>query len=656
MANSYVLIEFISVPEVDNYLGIDEAVSGLGLNEIFKTSRVASIQTKIPDLQSGRYEMTIPTLSDTDNLGIRYTEPGGVSKETPLYMVPVIDNPDGSYSFVVLSESPVVLYDLTTLESISWPGGSFENTGSYYVGFISENYKTALDLDYNSTGQFTIENTNGSTGSGLGIVKITANFVNAVFSLPEAFSFAIVTIHNEVVELTNNVTPDSLTFDVLTQVPNAAAKKLNIIANTGSWLVVGVLPEWLEISKLSGDNSEEISVKPVNYSTLAVGNYNYTLKINIDGDIFDVVILLSVKANIINPFKKDGLYFTRENIALSFISEHLNTYIKLVIEIKIFEINTNIESVYYRPYNFPLFKSKGDFYIGDIVEGLLNEINDLKDFIPDFRSNYVKKQFKPAEVKISFTEINYADSSEILTGTIEKFKMMKGYRPFMTSGNIALLTVAQQEITRISPSSVVGTSFVYIGKPRIVVKVNNKVIEDFEVDESPDEIIYSYYRFNNNFKPGDLVELIISKDLETRTQRFLVFRKGLESTFFFFENSNGLIEPFEFTGRRRVSSTIKHTTSSQIRKRVNYEKKVLSSNVQSLIVNTGQILKTDHRLVTSIIRSENVWCAADDVEGNYLMVDSTTTKLTNQDTNSSEEDFDIEFNIIEDADASIYPH
>jgi hypothetical protein len=41
--------------------------------------------------------------------------------------------------------------------------------------------------------------------------------------------------------------------------------------------------------------------------------------------------------------------------------------------------------------------------------------------------------------------------------------MAKGFKPFMTENQLALLTVAQQEITRITPQSFVGTSFVYFG-------------------------------------------------------------------------------------------------------------------------------------------------------------------------------------------------
>jgi hypothetical protein len=63
------------------------------------------------------------------------------------------------------------------------------------------------------------------------------------------------------------------------------------------------------------------------------------------------------------------------------------------------------------------------------------------------------------------------------------FKMAKGFKPFMTENQLALLT-AQQEITRITPQSFVGTSFVYFGTPRVIVKKNNAVIDDFEIEEA----------------------------------------------------------------------------------------------------------------------------------------------------------------------------
>lgn len=64
-----------------------------------------------------------------------------------------------------------------------------------YSGYVSENYKTAFNLDHNSTGLFTVTSTNGASGSGLGTVTIEANYPGAEFStssLPAGVSAEII--------------------------------------------------------------------------------------------------------------------------------------------------------------------------------------------------------------------------------------------------------------------------------------------------------------------------------------------------------------------------------------------------------------------------------------------------------------------------------
>lgn len=70
---------------------------------------------------------------------------------------------------------------------------------SRYVGFISDFYKTAFDLDYNISGLFNVVSVPGDINSGLGTVIITANFPNAIFDEPfTTISGVVFTIENEV--------------------------------------------------------------------------------------------------------------------------------------------------------------------------------------------------------------------------------------------------------------------------------------------------------------------------------------------------------------------------------------------------------------------------------------------------------------------------
>jgi hypothetical protein len=62
-----------------------------------------------------------------------------------------------------------------------------------YSGYVSLNYKTAFDIDYSG---YTVTYTTGATGTGLGTVTVTANFINAEFTEVEVPSVCTVEINN----------------------------------------------------------------------------------------------------------------------------------------------------------------------------------------------------------------------------------------------------------------------------------------------------------------------------------------------------------------------------------------------------------------------------------------------------------------------------
>jgi len=72
------------------------------------------------------------------------------------------------------------------------PGSS----GSY-VGWVSQNYAEALELDLNAIGTFSITATNGGSGTGIGTVVIVAYNPSAVFELDLNTTTAMITIDNQ---------------------------------------------------------------------------------------------------------------------------------------------------------------------------------------------------------------------------------------------------------------------------------------------------------------------------------------------------------------------------------------------------------------------------------------------------------------------------
>ncbi|MCC9066279.1 hypothetical protein [Flavobacterium piscisymbiosum] len=75
------------------------------------------------------------------------------------------------------------------------PKFNYEN--ETYMGYASDFYRTAFNLDYNSANLYTVQSVRGEVGSGLGTVIITANFPNAVFENASASADVTFTIENE---------------------------------------------------------------------------------------------------------------------------------------------------------------------------------------------------------------------------------------------------------------------------------------------------------------------------------------------------------------------------------------------------------------------------------------------------------------------------
>jgi len=66
-----------------------------------------------------------------------------------------------------------------------------------YIGYVSNFYRSAFNLDYNSTSLFTVTIVNGPVNSGIGTVVITANYAGAIFSVLSETIDATITIENE---------------------------------------------------------------------------------------------------------------------------------------------------------------------------------------------------------------------------------------------------------------------------------------------------------------------------------------------------------------------------------------------------------------------------------------------------------------------------
>lgn len=189
MAYSKITIVFNTMPSLDSVLEIIEPTIGVSLKETFKNSRLSVQQVVIPLVTGNNYEMTISSSTDISNIDVEFTPIGMAISRVPLSSVPVYDNLDGTYTYKITSSTQVQIVDANSGNYIVWSEGSFYST-SGYSGYISDNYKTAFDLDYNTSNLFTTSSVSGNT------VIISANYAGAVFQLGYNNSNAVVTIEN----------------------------------------------------------------------------------------------------------------------------------------------------------------------------------------------------------------------------------------------------------------------------------------------------------------------------------------------------------------------------------------------------------------------------------------------------------------------------
>lgn len=75
--------------------------------------------------------------------------------------------------------------------------GTPEDPEIAYLGFVTDFFAQAFNLDYNASSLYTILVENGIGGSGIGKVTITANFINAIFEVYDSPMNTSIEIFNE---------------------------------------------------------------------------------------------------------------------------------------------------------------------------------------------------------------------------------------------------------------------------------------------------------------------------------------------------------------------------------------------------------------------------------------------------------------------------
>jgi len=310
-----------------------------------------------------------------------------------------------------------------------------------FSGFISENYKSALELDVNLGNIFTITSINGAPGSGIGSVLITAKYENAIFSIVQNTTTANITIDNAepvipfaidsiVFQEAENPCVNLLVAVTTTVLATHAWYPYEVIENDQNPIVFEVL-RGIDIHVLLGNEFDSPISQYVNIPKI-LNVSNFTLSIN-NSPNGATLIVDNTNSNGLNlEYSLDNLTWQTSNIfsGLAVDNYVLNIRDQLGCSItKNFQIN---ELGIYSPF-FYISKSNSIRFANRITfgdsENYKNDENTLSCEV-DVKLPYKQLQlFQSADVITTQFKSNYAsniakviksDGSEIIVPVIKK--------------------------------------------------------------------------------------------------------------------------------------------------------------------------------------------------------------------------------------------
>ena len=660
MEYSSVTIDFAAMPADGQEINIFEASLGLNINQIFRTLRDASGEVKIPDSFQGRYGLDVNAGTSVSNIGVAY-KPVGSSTfiQLALESVAVMDNANGTFTYIVYSEEQPMLYDLRNGQFISWVDGGFLAIGGgtgTYAGTVSENYKNAFELDFNTTGIFTVVNTNGAAGSGLGLVNITANYPNANFATLLNTANANIFIDNVITVVGFSFSPSLLQFN---HKKNEPLPSLFITMTGDLWKVVGK-PNFIFSSTtpgvvittvvdgsgayqvVEGSGNAIIAVKLTVYYDVSTtflfsdlaGSFA-VLENNLPfGEIDFTVSVARLSDWLSIPYITGQKSFTLDNKFFEFRSVNQSTYFQFDATIKTYDFITNAVNVFFISLKILLFKGYAKENLGQVIHRLMRKFVTVNDSL---------LQYKEATLKIKCTEIVIADETIVRSGTSAEI-------PFIAGISRGITTVGFLDFNP-APNRVTKNGFAYLniliptGSYELRTFKNGNLVTAVALPASTGIVLCKKVLFLN-FEKGDVIEYVVDIVGEINAlapkKTFILFPDNNYSNIIVWENEFLLQSAIECTGSASIIPEGEFQSQTVYVDFVERLEHLSSSKSVRLNINTGWLLYTDIDTVESLMRSKRAWLIQ---ENSTIELRPINKKLPIKDLEEELIQFSLEFKI-----------
>lgn len=332
--------------------------------------------------------------------------------------------------------------------------------GDRWVGFISTNYKTAFNLDFNISGLFTVTYTTGALNSGIGTVTITANYPNAVFEEITTPFGIDVTIVNEMVNpvikilstdftqadtmpcknVKLGVTTDLLAINVV--------QPISIVGNTDNPFFIDLLrgqTYTVEVQDIYGHIVAQSVRTP---DLLNIANFNFNLNNSPAGATLTVSDVNNSTYGLVLEYSLDNVTWQSSNVFSGLAVDDYTIYVRDQLGCGFDRAFSVTEFGIYTPY----------FYISKSNAITFAQRVDWGDAI-NYKTDENTLSFE-VDTKVKYKEIQQFQSADVIT------------TQFKSNYTVNTATVIKSDLTTVSVPVVQKTTNIGNKDKRDAVKFN----------------------------------------------------------------------------------------------------------------------------------------------------------------------------------------
>lgn len=533
------------------------------------------------------------------------------------------------------------------------------DTGNYTIKYAKELIVNGSGLIDRSTRDINVK-----SGSGLKTIMVGLDrTIEDRGARNQSYAISVITfdgtkIVETVVSILDSreikVVPSSFKFEAIQGVEESPAQAIRISSPLPyTYEISG----WLDINKVSGVLGSSFSgfVDPADSENFSPGVYSGEIKLTSDEGTVVVPVTYTIKANSFTDLQPNKINFTKDQLFVNLATKNTGVYLRAVLGLTWYNFK-DVATVTEYPQHIPIFNGQAEFHPGEFIHSIMDSLTDIEQFIPTDLESRVDQPFDyytPASLDISMEQRNYSDGGLVETKEINNLLFVKGTKPNQFANDAGVML--SDYPVRVTPNSYGIINFIKrSGVHNIEVHVNGVLKRNIVHDTVNDSVFGMIFSFHT-YKPGDLVYLKIENESDGFFERrFYVFPENKESYHLAWVTEHEQLELLEFTGGYSIETEYERIENSVYKNLVNVKEILQTDKSQPLVANTGWILKDNHVLLDSLMRSKRAWLFLPNTDYKIALVPQGK-KLANYDSDQATYAYDIEFTINPDNDAKVYP-